>query len=67
MGKHTGRRAVDEQRGVGLLCDVVVVDLARASHGHYDCAQVAQHHTCRGAGASGGSEHEDLLAGNLQA
>lgn len=65
VGKHARRGAVDEQRGVGLLCDVVVVDLARASHGHHDRAQVAQHHACRGAGAAGGSENEDLLAGNL--
>ena len=63
--EHTGRRAVDEQCGVGLLRDVVVIDLARATHGYDDGAQVAEHHTCRGAGAAGGSEHEDLLAGNL--
>ena len=63
--EHTGRRAVDEQRGVGLQCDVVVVDLACAADGHHDRSQVAQHHTCRGTGAAGGSEHEDLLAGNL--
>ena len=67
VGEHTGRRAVDEQCGVGLLCDVVVVDLACASHGHDDRAQVAQHHTCRGAGTAGGAEHEGLLAGNLYA
>ena len=36
VGEHTGRRTVDEHRGVGLLCDVVVVDLACAADGHHD-------------------------------
>ena len=67
MGEHAGRRAVDEQGIVGLLRDVVVVNLARATHGHNDGAQVFQHHTCRGAGTTGGTEDEDLLAGNLYA
>ena len=67
VGEHTGRRAVDEQRGVGLLCDVVVVDLARAADRHDDGAQVAEHHAGSGAGATGGTEHEGLLAGNLYA
>ena len=67
MGEHSGGCAIDEQGGVGLLRDVAVVDLARATHGHNDGAQVSQHHTCRGSGAAGGSEHEGLLAGNLYA
>ena len=67
VGEHAGRRAVDEQGGVGLLRDVAVVDLARATHGYDDGAQVSQHHTCRGAGTTGGTEDEDLLAGNLYA
>ena len=36
VGEHAGGRAVDEQRGIGLLCDVIVVDLARAAHRHDD-------------------------------
>ena len=67
VGEHAGGRAVDEQCGIGLLRDVVVVNLARATHGHNDGAQISQHHTCRGAGATGGTEHEGLLAGNLYA
>ncbi len=67
MGEHAGGRAVDEQCGVGLLRDVVVVDFARAAHRHDDGAQVAEYHACRGAGATGGTEHEGLLAGNLDA
>ena len=38
VGEHAGRRAVDEQGGVGLLRDVAVVDLARATHGYDDGA-----------------------------
>ena len=38
VGEHAGRRAVDEQRGIGLLRDVIVVDLARATHGYDDGA-----------------------------
>ena len=66
MGEHASGRAVDEQGGVGLLRDVVVVDLARATHGHNDGAQISQHHTCRGACTASGSEHEGLLAGDLK-
>ena len=65
MREHTGGRAIDEQRGVGLLRDVVVVDLARATHGHHGGTQVAEHHARRGAGAARGAEHEGFLAGNL--
>ena len=67
MGEHAGGRAVDEQGGVGLLRDVAVVDLARAAHGHHGGAKVAKHHACRGAGTTGGAEHEGLLTGNLNA
>ena len=67
VGKHASRRAVDEQRRVGLLCDVIVVDLARAADRHNDGAQVTEHHAGRGAGTAGGTEDEDLLAGNLYA
>ena len=65
VGEHAGGRAVDEQGGIGLLRDIAVVDLARAAHGHHGGAKVAEHHTCRGAGATSGSEHESLLAGDL--
>ena len=65
VGEHAGRRAVDEQRGFGLLRDIVVVDLARAAYGHDGGAQIAEHHARRGAGAASGSEHEGLLAGNI--
>ena len=67
MGEHAGRRAVDEQRRVGLLRDVVVVDLTRTADRHDDGAQVAQDHARRGAGTAGGAEHEDLLVGNFDA
>ena len=67
VGEHAGGRAVDEQRGIGLLCDVAIVDLARATHGYDDGAQVAEHHARRSARAAGGTEHEDLLTDNLNA
>ena len=67
VGEHAGRRAVDEQRGIGLLRDVVVIDLARATHGYDDGAQIAEHHTGRSARATGGAEHKDLLVGNFNA
>ena len=67
MGEHAGGRAVDEQRGIGLLRDVVVIDLARATHGYDDGAQVVEHHAGRGAGTAGGAEYEGLLTGNLYA
>ena len=67
VGEHAGRRAVDEQRSVGLPREVAVVDLACAADGHHGGAQVAEHHACRGAGTTGGAKHEDLLAGNLNA
>ena len=67
VGEHAGGRAVDEQCGVGLLRDVVVVDFARAADRHDDGAQVAEHHAGSGAGATGGTEHEGLLAGDLNA
>ena len=67
MGEHAGRRAVDEQRGIGLLRDVVVIDLACATHGYDDGAQVVEYHAGRSAGTAGGAEHEGLLTGNLYA
>ena len=67
MGEHTGGRAVDEQRCIGLLGDVVVVDLACAADWYDDGAQVAEHHAGRGTGTAGGAEHEGLLTGNLYA
>ena len=67
MGEHAGRCAVDEQCRIRLLRDVVVIDLARTTHGYDDGAQVTEYHARRGAGATGGTEHEDLLAGNLYA
>ena len=67
VGEHACRRAVDEQCRIGLLRDVAVVDLARATHGYDDGAQISEHHTGRGARAAGSTEHEDLLAGNLYA
>lgn len=67
MGEHAGGRAVNEQCGVGLLRDVVVVDFARTADRHDDGAQVAEYHAGSGAGATGGTEHEGLLAGNLDA
>ena len=67
VGEHAGRRTVDEQRCVGLLSDVVVIDLALAAHGYDDGAQVAEHHAGRGACAAGGAEHEGLLTANLYA
>ena len=60
MGEHTGRRTVDEQRGIGLLGAVAVVDLARAAHGHHGGAQVAEHHAGRGAGTTGGTKLADV-------
>ena len=65
VGEHAGRRAVDKQRGIGLQCEVTVVDLACAAHGHYGGAKVTEHHAGRGAGTTGGTEHKDLLVGNL--
>ena len=67
VGEHTGGRAVDEQRGIGLLRDVVVIDLARATHGYDDGSQIAEHHAGRSASATGGTEHEGFFAGNLNA
>ena len=67
VGEHAGRCAVDEQRCIGLLSDVVVIDLARATHGYDDGTQVAEHHAGRSTRATGGTEHEDLLTGNLNA
>ena len=67
VGEHAGGRAVDEQRRVGLLRDVIVVDFTCAADRHNDGAQVTEHHAGRGAGTAGGTEHEDLLAGNLYA
>ncbi len=65
--EHAGGRAVDEQRRVGLLCDVVVVDFTRAADRYNNRAQVAEYHACCGAGTTGGAEHEDLFSGNLNA
>ena len=67
VGEHTGGRAVDEQRCIGLLSDVAVIDLARATHGYDDGAQISEHHTGRSTRTTGGTEHEDLLTGNLNA
>ena len=50
-----------------MLRDVVVIDLARATYGYDDGAQIAEHHAGRSARATGGAEHKDLLVGNFNA